>query len=60
MDKKKENCTCEKCFIIMPISNQGEYSEGHFTKVYEQIIKPAVENCGYEAYRVDDDYSGAL
>lgn len=55
MDKKKENCTCEKCFIIMPISNQGEYSEGHFTKVYEQIIKPAVENCGYEAYRVDED-----
>lgn len=55
MNKEKENCTCEKCFIIMPISDQGEYSEGHFTKVYEQIIKPAVENSGYEAYRVDED-----
>lgn len=45
----------EKCFIIMPISDQGDYPAGHFTKVYEQIIKPAVEETGYEAYRVDEN-----
>ena len=45
----------EKCFVIMPISDQGDYPSGHFTKVYEQIIKPAVENAGYEAYRVDEN-----
>lgn len=45
----------EKCFIIMPISDQGDYPAGHFTKVYEQIIKPAVEETGFEAYRVDEN-----
>lgn len=45
----------EKCFIIMPISDQGDYPVGHFTKVYEQIIKPSVEDAGYEAYRVDEN-----
>lgn len=45
----------EKCFVIMPISDQGDYPQGHFTKVYEQIIKPSVEGSGYEAYRVDEN-----
>ena len=45
----------ERCFVIMPISDQGDYPIGHFTKVYEQIIKPAVEDAGYEAYRVDEN-----
>lgn len=50
--KKEEK---EKCFVIMPISDQGDYPMGHFTKVYEQIIKPSVEAAGYEAYRVDEN-----
>lgn len=33
----------EKCFVIMPISDQGDYPKGHFTKVYDQIFKPAIE-----------------
>ena len=45
----------ERCFVIMPISDQGDYPAGHFTKVYEQIIKPAVEETGYEPYRVDEN-----
>ena len=45
----------EKCFVIMPISDQGDYPKGHFTKVYDQIFKPAIEAAGYEAYRVDED-----
>lgn len=45
----------ERCFVIMPISDQGDYPAGHFTKVYEQIIKPAVEEAGYEPYRVDEN-----
>lgn len=50
--KKEEK---EKCFVIMPISDQGDYPMGHFAKVYEQIIKPSVEAAGYEAYRVDEN-----
>lgn len=45
----------EKCFVIMPISDQGDYPEGHFTKVYDQIFRPAIEDAGYEAYRVDEN-----
>lgn len=45
----------EKCFVIMPISDQGDYPKGHFTKVYEQIFKPAIEDAEYEPYRVDED-----
>lgn len=45
----------EQCFVIMPISDQGDYHKGHFTKVYEQIFKPAIMEAGYEPYRVDED-----
>ena len=50
-----EKESTEKCFVIMPISDQQGYPEGHFTKVYEQIFKPAIEKAGYEAYRVDEN-----
>lgn len=54
-EKLVEQCKKEKCFVIMPISDQGDYPPGHFTKIYEQIIKPAIEDAGYEAFRVDED-----
>lgn len=44
-----------KCFVIMPISDQQGYPKGHFTKVYEQIFKQAIEDAGYNPYRVDED-----
>lgn len=44
-----------KCFVIMPISDQPGYPDGHFTKVYEQIFKPAIKEAGYAADRVDKD-----
>lgn len=46
---------CGKCFVMMPISDQGNYERGHFDKVYEQIFKPAIEAAGYEPYRVDEN-----
>ncbi|MCM1024632.1 MAG: hypothetical protein NC395_11335 [Prevotella sp.] len=45
----------KRCFVIMPFSDPDGYTPGHFFKVYLQIIKPAVENAGYEAYRVDEN-----
>lgn len=45
----------ERCFVIMPISDQGDYPKGHFTKVYNQIFKPAIIAAGYEPFRVDED-----
>lgn len=51
MEEKKK----ERCFVIMPISDQPNYPERHFTKIYEQLLKPAIEDAGYEAYRVDEN-----
>lgn len=39
----------EYCFVIQP------YDGGDFDNRYDDIIKPALESCGVEAYRVDKD-----
>ena len=54
MEEKEDNKK-ELCFVIMPISDQGDYPKGHFDKVYEQIFQPAIEAAGYKPYRVDDN-----
>lgn len=53
--EEKEDNKKELCFVIMPISDQGDYPKGHFDKVYEQIFQPAIEAAGYKPYRVDDN-----
>jgi len=55
IDEVKEKNIKEKCFVIMPISTPSSYPEGHFQKIYEQIFKPAIEDAGYEALRIDED-----
>lgn len=55
MGEESINNEKEKCFVIMPISDQGDYPKGHFKKVYEQIFVPAIEAAGYDAFRVDED-----
>ncbi|EOD9423302.1 hypothetical protein ACJ5M9_005040 [Vibrio campbellii] len=56
--KKKESADVDfeakSCFVIMPISNQSGYESGHFSLVYEDIIKPAVEAAGMKAIRADE------
>lgn len=51
-EKKTED---KRCFVMMPISDQGDYPQGHFTKVYEQIFQPAIREAGFEPYRVDEN-----
>lgn len=55
MSEESMNNEKEKCFVIMPISDQGDYPKVHFEKVYEQIFVPAIEATGYDAFRVDED-----
>ena len=38
----------------MPISNNENYSEGHFNRVYSHLIIPACELAGFKAVRADD------
>jgi len=51
MNQKKEN---KDCFIIMPISDTEGYDNGHFSHVYNDIIKPAVEMTGFTPRRADE------
>ncbi|MEZ8312779.1 hypothetical protein AB6C44_04185 [Vibrio splendidus] len=50
--KKKEEPA--KCFVIMPISAQQGYDSDHFTHVYEDIIKPAIDLAGMVPVRADE------
>ena len=42
------------CFVIMPISDTEPYETGHFKRVYEYIVKPAVIKAGFKPIRADD------
>lgn len=42
------------CFIIMPISDHPNYPQGHFSRVYEYIIKPACIMAEFQPVRADD------
>ena len=42
------------CFVIMPIADHDGYDKGHFTKVYEDIFKPACASAGFIAVRADE------
>lgn len=39
----------------MPISDQDGYDKGHFSRVYQHIIKPACELAGFQPIRADDE-----
>jgi hypothetical protein len=45
--------TLKTCFVIMPIADMEGYEPGHFTRVYEHLIKPACFKAGYAAHRAD-------
>lgn len=53
-DEIKEEKPKKTCFVIMPISDVDGYDKGHFSRVYEYIIKPACKNAGFEPIRADD------
>lgn len=53
-EKKENHKEKEACFVIMPISDPEEYTEGHFKRVYEDIFKVAIEGAGFIPIRADD------
>jgi len=42
------------CFIIMPIADHSDYKNGHFKRVYEDILAPACKAAGYKPVRAND------
>lgn len=58
-EKKKEDLVehdikNEDCFIIMPIADCDGYEKGHFSKVYEDIFKPACIKAKFKPVRADE------
>lgn len=51
---KKKTTTAKKCFVIAPIGEEGSEIRDRSDKVLEHIIKPTVEECGYESTRADE------
>lgn len=58
--EKTQNSKKEKCFVIMPFSDSGDYVSGHFSRVYNYIFKPAIEKAGYIPHRIDAEKSSNL
>jgi hypothetical protein len=48
------NEQAKTCFVVMPISDNESYPQGHFKRVYDFIIKPACLKAGFEPIRADD------
>ena len=48
---KEEN---KDCFVIMPIADCEGYEKGHFSHVYDDIIKPAIDKTEFKAIRADE------
>jgi len=46
--------SAKNCFVIMPISDVEGYPKGHFKEVYEELIKPAAVECGFNVSRADE------
>lgn len=47
-----------KCFVIMPISDAEGYSIGHFNRVYQYLLRAAIEKAGFEKQYFEDELVG--
>jgi hypothetical protein len=50
------------CFVLMPFGKKPDATGGtvDFDEVYEQVIKPAIENAGLECLRADEEMTGGI
>lgn len=44
----------KKCFVISPIGEDGSDTRKRADQVLKHVIKPAAEECGFDAIRADD------
>lgn len=52
--EQKQVAAQPECFVIMPIADPDGYDKGHFSKVYEDIFKPACEKSNFKPVRADE------
>ena len=46
--------TSKKCFVIMPFGEMGSPEFEKNAKIYQQMIKPVLNECGYDTIRADE------
>lgn len=51
---KESTVSMRKCFVVSPIGDTGSDIRKNADQLYQHIIKPVCEKCGFEAKRVDD------
>ena len=44
----------KKCFVVSPIGDEGSDIRKNADQLYQHIIKPVCEKCGFSAHRVDE------
>lgn len=54
INEKEVETKDNECFVIMPIGDHPSHEKGHFGKIYRDLIKPAVEDADFRAYRADE------
>lgn len=48
------------CLVIMPFSDPKGYDAGHFRKIYDQVLAPAIEMAGYTPHRIDENAESTM
>lgn len=59
-DKDKKTQEFPICLVIMPFSDPKGYEQGHFRKIYDQILAPAIEQAGYAPHRIDENSESTM
>ena len=54
MNREPDATVKPTCFVLMPIADANGYESGHFGRVYEHLLKPAIIAAGYVPVRADD------
>lgn len=61
-DDRSNNMNKPLCFVLMPFGKKpdGKGDMVDFDQVYQQIIKPAIEDAGLECLRADEEMTGGI
>ena len=58
---ERKTINMKRCFIISPIGDSGTEIRKNADQLYQHIIKPVCEKCGFESIRVDEfNTSGSI
>lgn len=61
MNKERNGVLMKKCFVVSPIGDAGSDVRKNADQLYQHIIKPVCESCGFSAQRVDEfNTSGSI